>query len=330
MNMRVTTAALALLAASVPALAEVKLNDNFSVSGYVVGSYQYTAPSAGADSDHLDLDAVKTTFTSNFKPVTGVISLYYPYTTSGGDKTITILDAYATVDVGEGCSVTVGKFLSYLGYEAFDPVNMTQITYGAPTSGPLFAIPAYHSGIRLDYGSDAHSFGIAAVDSVYNGPNIFKGDGELKDNIGYEAFYKFTGTKNLTLWAGVAYDTKGNLLAHNIVTLDFWGEYKITPNATVALEYSNFDGGLGAKGDSWLAYLGYSFSEKTSCAFRVSGTSLESATKVATGAANYIQYTVCPTYKITDNFSVRTEVSYYDYSKSGSTTFFGVQALFKF
>ena len=41
MNMRTKTAALAFLAASVSALADVKLNDNFSVGGYAaVGSYQ--------------------------------------------------------------------------------------------------------------------------------------------------------------------------------------------------------------------------------------------------------------------------------------------------
>ncbi len=329
MNMRIKATALAFLAASIPAFAEVKLNDNFSVSGYAVGSYQYSKMSGGGSSDRLDLDAVKTAFIGNFKPVTGVISLYYPYTDSGGDKTVTVLDAYATIDVGSGYSVTAGKFLSYLGYEAFDPINMTQITYGAPTSGPFFAIPAYHSGVRLDYGSAANSFGVALLDSVYNGPNIFKGDGELKRNAGMEAFYKYTGTENLTLWAGMAYDTKGNLQPHSVLTLDFWAEYKVSANVTTALEYSTYNGGTGAKSSSWLAYLGYTFSEKTSCAFRVSGTDLDKTVPAVIGS-DYMQYTISPTYKVNDHFSVRAEYSYYDYDKGGNTSFFGVQALFKF
>lgn len=326
MNMRIKAAALGFLAASVSALAEVKLNDNFSVSGYVVGSYQYSKWSGASSTDRLDLDAVKTAFTGSFKPVTGTLSLFYPGP-SGSD--VTVLDAYATVDLGQGYSVTAGKFLSYLGYEAFDPVNMTQITYGAPTSGPFFAIPAYHSGARLDYGSDANSFGVAILDSVYNGPNIFKGDGELKHNAGFESFYKYTGTKDLTLWAGLAYDSKGNLQPHSVLTLDFWAEYKVNANTTTALEYSNYNGGPGAKSSSWLAYLGYNFTEKTSCAFRISGTSLDSGVPASVGS-DYMQYTVCPTYKISDHFSVRAEYSYYDYDIGGSKSFFGVQALFKF
>lgn len=323
MKMRTTLAALALLAASSSALAEVKLNENFSVSGYVVGSYRYAKSTGQSASSRADLDAVKTAFTGNFKPVTGTLSLYYPGV-DGND--VTILDAYATIDVGGGYTVTAGKFLSYLGYEAFDPVNMTQITYGAPTSGPLFAIPAYHSGIRVDYGSEAHSAGIAVVDSVYNGPNIFKGDGELDENVGFEAFYKYTGVKNLTLWMGGAYDSKGNLLAHDIVTLDLWAQYNISEKTFVAGEISSFDGGNGAKGTSWLAFLGHNVTEKTLLAFRVSGTALDDST----AGSDYTQFTFAPTYKVNDNFSVRGEYSFYDYDLGGNTHFVGVQALFKF
>ena len=329
MNMRVKAAAFIFLAASLSAFADVKLNDNFSVGGYVVGSYQKID---SANTDHLDLDTVKTTFTANFKPVTGVVSLYYPYNNGSTSKAVTVLDAYAVVDLGQGYTVTAGNFLSYLGYEAFDPINMTQITYAAPTSGPLFTIPAYHTGVKLDYGSDANSFGVAVLDSVYNGPNIYKGDGELQDNIGMEAYYKYTGTKGLTLWFGGAYDTKGktSLHPHEVLTLDFWAEYKVNDKATVAAEIANFDGGTGAKGSSWLAELNYAFDEKMSCVFRVSGDDLDSSTKASFETGNYTQYTICPTYTISKNYSVRAEYSYYSYSGGGSASFYGVQALFKF
>lgn len=328
MNMRIKTAAtLAFLAASVSAMAEVKLNDNLSVSGYVVGSYKNMKSSGSPSDDLYAFDAIKTSLTATFKPVTGVFSLYYPYTEASG-KEVRILDAYATLDVGKGYSVTAGNFLSYLGYEAFDPVNMNQITYGAPTSGPLFAIPAYHSGARIDFSSEANSWGLAVVDSVYNGPNIVNGDGEISHNAGFEGFYKYTGTKNLTLWSGFAYDTKGQKPIHldKVLTLDFWAEYKVDDKSTVALELSNFSGGKMGKGTSWLAYYGYAFSENTSCAFRVSGTSLGSAT----AGSDYIQYTVCPTYKISKNFSIRAEYSHYDYDVGGNSRLFAVQALFKF
>lgn len=315
--------ATALLSLAVSATADVKLNENFSVGGYTVGSYQYTKTEGTPASDRFDLDAVKTLFTASFKPVTGVVSMFYPGP-SGSD--VTVLDAYATYDLGGGYSITGGKFLSYLGYEAFDPVNMTQITYAAPTLGSMFSIPAYHTGIRLDYGDAANSFGIALLDSVYSPISIFKGDGELIHNGGFEAYYKYTGTKDLTLWAGIAYDTKGGFQPHSVATYDFWAQYAVSSEVTIAGEYAYTDGGTGKKGSSWLAFLQYAPKGPVSWIFRVSGDDPD----VSVAASDYMQYTVCPTYKLTDNLSVRAEYSYYDYDTGGSKSFWGVQALFKF
>lgn len=315
--------AVSLLALAATAYADVKLNENFSVNGYAVGSYTSTSVSPGASSDRLDLDAVKTTFIGSFKPVTGTISLFYPGA-AGND--VTVLDAYATYDAGGGFSVTGGKFLSYLGYEAFDPVNMTQITYASVTSGTLSAIPAYHSGVRLDYGDKENSFGLALLDSVY-GPTIFKGDAELKHNAGFEGYYKYTGAKDLVLWAGLAYDTAG-LKKNKVLTLDFWAEYKVNKETTLAAEFCSKDGGDFAKGTTWLAYLNYAFDAKTSGVLRISAENLSGKTK--TVGSDFMQYTVCPTYALSANLSVRAEYSYYDYDGGATKKFFGVQGVFKF
>jgi len=313
-----------LLTLAATASADVKLNENFSIGGYAVGSYQYTKWDGTPATDRFDLDAVKTSFTASFKPVTGVISLFYPGV-AGNEATV--LDAYATYDLGGGYSVTGGKFLSYLGYEAFDPVNMTQITYGAPTLGSMFSIPAYHSGVRLDYSDAANSFGIALLDSVYSPVSIFKGDGELLHNGGVEAYYKYTGTENLTIWTGLAYDTKGGFQPHSVATYDVWVQYAVSKEVTIAGEYAYTDGGVGKKGSSWLAYLGYAPAGPVSWTFRVSGDLPDDSVYTA---SDYMQYTICPTYKLTDNLSIRAEYSYYDYDSGSSKSFWGVQGLFKF
>jgi hypothetical protein len=314
----------ALLALAATASADVKVTENLSIAGYAVGSYTNTANDPGPDTDRLDIDAVKATLIGNFKPVTGTISFYYPGPGSSGQE-VTVLDAYATYDAGGGYSITGGKFLSYLGYEAFDPINMTQITYAPVTIGTLSAIPAYHSGIRLDYSDAAHSFGLAVVDSVY-GPTIFKGDAELKRNAGFEGFYKFTGVPDFTLWAGFAYNTAGNGLVDDILVLDVWAQYALSKTVTIAGELCSKDGGEFNKGWTWLAYANITTTDKVSWVFRVGGEKLEGKTP----GSDFIQYTVCPTYKVTDNLSVRAEYSYYDYDNGGSKSFFGVQGLFKF
>lgn len=326
----------ALLALAATASADIKINDNFSVGGYMAGSYEYFKPDPGASTDSLfngskdtpSADAIKTIFTANFKPVTGVVSLFYiPQIPTGVMKNeLTILDAYVTYDAGGGVTITGGKFLSYLGYEAFDPVNMSQITYSPVTVGTLSAIPAYHTGVKFDYTESAFGAGFAVLDSVYSPLGIDKGDGELKHNAGFEAYLKYTAVPNLTLWGGIAYDTQGNFQVHNVTTLDFWAEYKVSTAATIAGEFCSKDGGDFSKGTTWLAYLNYAFTPKYSCVVRVGEENLSGKT----AGSDFIQYTVGPSAKLTENLTVRAEYSYYDYDNGFSKSLFGVQAIFKF
>jgi hypothetical protein len=322
MNTRFKLAAALSLAASLTAFADIKVNDSFSVSGYAAGSYRTTDPDPGPATDKFDLDAVKTLFSTNFKPVTGVISLYYQ---PNAPHDVTVLDAYATVDVGGGSTVTAGKFLSYLGYEAFDLVNMSQISYA--NGDFLGPIPGYHSGVKYDYSDKDVGFGMALVDSVYSGPYYLKGDGELKHNAGFEGYFVYKAIPDVTVWAGFAYDTKGNVIHKNdeILTLNIWASYNLTKDSSLGLEYVNKDGGLGDKGYNWLAFFGQNFTPKVSTAFRLSGEKMKSG-------PGFTKYTVAPAYKVNDNFLVRAELSYYDYTKytADSALFFGIQSVLKF
>lgn len=330
------------LGASLTALADIKINDNLTISGYAAGSYEYSKPSPGTSSDSLfngakdtpSADALKTIFTMNFKQVTGVVSLFYiPNIPTGVMKNeLTALDAYVTYDAGGGLTITGGKFLSYLGYEAFDPVNMNQITYSPVTVGTLGTIPAYHTGVKLDYADKVIGYGIAALDSVYSPFGIDKGDGELKHNGGFEGYVTSKGLGDLTLWAGFAYDTKGGFETHNVLALDFWAEYKVTKEATVAAEFVNKDGGPASKGNTWLAELNYSFTDKIGTVFRVGGESLDGTTKTATGGQDFTQYTIGPSYKVSDNLTVRAEYSYYKYTGKplSDKSLVGLQGVFKF
>lgn len=340
MKQRILTASLLALAASLPASADIKLNEKFSISGYAVGSYEYFSPKPGASSDSLfngakdtpSADALKTTFTADFKPVTGTLSLFYiPNIPTGVMRNeLTFLDAYVTYDAGGGNSITAGKFLSYLGYEAFDPINMSQITYSPVTVGTLGAIPAYHTGAKWDFSSKDFGIGFAVLDSVYSPLGIDRGDGELKHNAGVEGYVKITSVKDLTLWAGFAYDTKGNFQANKVLTLDFWGEYAVSKQATVAAEYCHKDGGDFAKGYTWLGYFKYGFTDTFSTVFRIGGEKLSGRTK--TIGQDFMQYTIGPSFKISENLTTRLEYSYYDYKGRGleSKSLFGVQGLFKF
>ncbi len=321
MNTRFKLAAAVSLAASLTAFADIKVNESFTVSGYAAGSYRITDPDPGSATDKFDMDAVKTMFTTNFKPVTGSISLFYQ---PGQD--VTVLDAFVTMDVGNGSTITAGKFLSYLGYEAFDIVNMTQISYA--NGDFLGPIPGYHSGVKWDFSDKDVGYGLALVDSVYSGPNYLKGDGELRHNAGFEGYFVYKAIPDVTVWTGFAYDTKGNVIHkdNEIFTANIWLGYNLTKDSTLGLEYVHKDGGLGDTGYNWLAFYGYNFSSKVSSAFRLSGEKLKD------GGPGFTKFTVAPAYKVNDNFLVRAEVSYYDYKDytSDKALFFGIQSVFKF
>ena len=342
MNIRPTLVAALAVAATLSAYADIKINDNLMINGYAAGAWEYQKVKSlpGTDSlfdgtkDTPSADALKTAFNLTFKPVTGVVSLYYVPNLPKNE--LSILDAYVTYDAGGGVSVTGGKFLSYLGYEAFDTVNMTQITYGAVTVGTLGAIPAYHTGLKLDYGDKDFGYGLAVVDSVYSNTFV-RGDGELSHNAGFEGYAKYSGAKDLTLWAGFAYDTANNQLLSSlhapspkVLTLDFWAEYKATKDATLAAEFCNKDGGDFSKGHTWLTYLNYACDAKTSLVLRISGENLEGKTK--TIGKNFVQYTVGPSLKLSENLTVRAELSYYTYSSASNLdkTLYGLQGVFKF
>jgi hypothetical protein len=182
--------------------------------------------------------------------------------------------------------------------------------------------------VRLDYTSGNTSYGIAGLDSVYSPYGYDRGDGELKHNAGFEG-YVSQKVGDLTLWGGVAYDTKGFFETHSVLTLDFWGSYQINKDIAAAAEYQHKDGGIGAKGYNWLTFLSVN-SGKWTTAFRISGEKM--ADDAVSAGKGFTKFTVCPGYNFTDHLLVRAEFSYYDYTDytANSATFWGVQAIFKF
>lgn len=341
MNHSLKLAAVLALAASVTAYADIKVNDNLTFNGWAVGSYQYTQPKPGSSYDSFNVDgALLAAVISPTKGVTGTISTYYRPSAEGGvspsGNEATILDAYVSYDAGGGLTLSAGKFLSYLGYESFylgldNMITLANQQFLAP-------IPGYHNGIKFDYAVDKTlTFGAALADAEYQKPgyNATASDGELKHNAGFEAYVSYTGISNLSLWAGVGYqtktkpglDTSGVAEVHGaaVTVYDVYGTYTIDKASSVTLEEIYKDGGNGNKGSNWLGYYQYKFNDKVYSWFCVSGENV-------TGGARYTKYSVSPTYALTGNLSVRAQYSYTDYKKAAinSANYLGAEVLFTF
>ncbi len=317
-----------LFALAATASAEFKLNENITTDGFVVGSYQFNnpvingSPEGTGAQDHLDVDAAKLGFALDYKPITGVMSFYYQPNTS-----VHLRDAYVAYNFANGFSVSGGKFQSWLGFEAFDAVNRHQISRA--NDDFLRAIPGYHSGVRLEYAAQDYSTGVAVVDSIYE-YSYLKGDGELRYNRGVEGYFKYKGIKDLTLFAGLAFESRvtGNRDTYyssygyfnysrpSILTLDLWASYQLDPDTLVAAEFVYKDrDGTGDQGYNWLFLTDRKITEKLSTAFRVSGEHIDSNSSYYPGES-FTKFTLAPSYKVTANLTIRGEVSYYNYANN--------------
>ena len=153
--------------------------------------------------------------------------------------------------------------------------------------------------------------GVAVIDSLYQKPgyNATEGDGEFKHSGGFEAYYQNTTVTNLTIWAGIGYetltkpgvDTGGVVLPQGstVTVYDLWAAYVVDKNGDqIAAEEIYKDGGTGNKGSNWLTYFQYNINPKAICWFGFSGEDV-------TGGARYIKYSISPTYNLTANLAVR-------------------------
>lgn len=267
--------------------------------GYAV----LTAVSETGKTNTADLSAAKVGATAKVGAATTYVSLYYDGTTTN------VLDAYAAFDTGSGVTITVGKFLSYMGYEAFDVPNMAQISYAQA----IATIPAYHTGVKLDYNAASYSTGIAVVDSVF-GPNVFKGDYDTS-KLGYEAYFSYKGIKDTTIWFGVADE-----VATKTAFYDLWISYALNKTDSLGAEVVKVESGS----TYWLLAYTKGLNDKWSVTGRVS------AEDPATGSSN-TKYTLSPSYKLNDHFTARAEVSYIPaVGATKSSTFLAAQTIYKF
>lgn len=315
-----------LLAAATPLLliGQVRPNEQVTITGYALASYQNRAAAPDARVERTEIDAAKLLCSAEYKPVTTVVSLWHQ---ARAPRDVALLDAHATVDLGEGYKVMAGKFVSYLGYESFDLPDVPSITYAnGEFLGP---IPGYHSGVRLDYSSDGFDVGIAAVDSVYSGPYYLRGDGELRHNGGFEGRFIYKPRRELTFFAGVGYDTKGNVVSRNdtILVANVWASYQVNPETLLAAELTRKSGIAREEGYDWLMLCHRGLGSHASAVLRLGG-------EHVTGGPSLMKFTFGPAYKPNARFTVRAEYSYTAYRRHprgvDHANFTGLQAIFRF
>ncbi|MGB2091832.1 MAG: outer membrane beta-barrel protein [Akkermansiaceae bacterium] len=296
----------ALAAVSSLATAEIKINDFLSFEGFVDMSYSHTdidSDASGSDNENsFEIDQVEIDWLFNFDKVTARVDLGYEGSDNQSDAEVE--QAYVSYDLGNGASITAGRYESMLGLEAKEPTGLYQFSTAYDDDNFL---PQYAQGVKYTKQSDDLTYGISIQDESFD--DELSGEGNLGGNdsgtYSIEAAVSLTSGA-LTYSLGGAWedgDDQGDVYVVNGHVVYVNGAW------TIGAEYNigqiENPGGDDEDLTSGLIMANYAYSDCCSITGRISfGESEEGASD-----EDFIKYTLAHNYAVTDNLAIITEVS---------------------
>ena len=197
-------------------------------SGVELGGFvDYSAVSQGDVTTPVQTAQVELNLDFSTGPVS--FSLDYDLTAGGN----TLEEAVVTYAISDSLSFSVGRMLSYLGFEAFDAPNMYQFSYAYDYgTGGQDIYDGYADGFSVDYASDMFSVGVWT---------------DFAEHPSFEYAFAFTGIENLT--AKAIFADYGDD-ADDIMTL--WASYELD-KLLLAVEFATDDKNAGVPGTAAFA-----------------------------------------------------------------------------
>jgi hypothetical protein len=282
------------------------------MSGFVVIDYvnddggKTGTPPADTDDSSFMLSEVELNFDYSTGPVSFALDVEVYKNGNGvpNDAQNTFIEeAVLTYSIADSLSVSAGRMLSYLGFEAYDAPNMYQITSAYQTGNYGDLYDGYADGVSIDYSTDMLSIGIWA---------------DLFEQNSFEYSLAYTGIENLT--AKYIYADYG---ASSESKQTIWASYQVG-SLLLGGEIAAHEDNGGTAGDDTDAYLimgNYGFNDAFSLTLRLSSTET-----VGSQISETEVFTVSPTYMVTDSLALLAEYS----DIEDSDEFFGIEVIFTF
>ncbi len=291
----VSLAAAGLLAAT-GARAEIEIGETLSISGFIDMSILNVDTDAGSDTT-MGFDQFEIMFMfDSGDGITGRVDI----DDNDDDEGVAVEQAFITADLGSGLSLTAGRYLSALGYEGPEPIDLWQYSYSATVIG----YPGYSNGAGLSYGNDMVTALVSVLDGSYDAD-------EDADDVSIEAMVKVMPMEGLTMLLGYAsqdFDATEEVGSYTQGIINFWVEYA-TGGLTLAAEYNSLMeiGGPDGDGDGYLLLANYAFTDKFGLTFRHSAVDLDD------GFEN-TEFTLSPSYAFTDSLFGLIEIRTDDFN----------------
>lgn len=228
--------------------------------------------------------------------------------------------AMVDYDFENGFKARGGKFLSPLGYEGAEPTLLYQYS----VSATIIGYPGYANGAALMYDMGFGSLYASVLDGSYSAD-------EDAENLSFETQAKFFPVEGLVLQAGYATEEFDDVVDEDGVVTEgydagianFWAEYK-TGGLTLAAEYNALFEiqGADSDGDGYLVMANYAFG-KAALTLRHSAVELDNDYEDT-------EFTISPSYKVSDNLLTLFEYRHDDLGDAGDTDLYALEAIFMF
>jgi len=320
----------AFLAASSFSTAEIVINDFLSFEGFTDMSYSHTNTEVSSYSESTNsfaIDQVEISWLFDFDPVTAQIDFDYE---DNDDDTVEVEQAFVNYDLGNGGTITAGRYASMLGFEAFEPTGLYQYSFAydvhaADEDADLSIIPGYAQGIKYTYETANTFFGISFQDEAFDldGGRIGGDDGGIEDASSYavEAAFALNMDNGLSWFLGGVFeagddaDDESNdgdtYVINSYVTFET-GAWIFAAEANYGESETErfFLEGTDEEVIQALIMANFAYSDQASVTGRISYADHEDNDSDL--EADFLKYTLAHGYAFTDNLLLVTELSYVD------------------
>jgi hypothetical protein len=311
----------AFLAASSFSMGEIVVNEFLSFEGFVDTSYSHTDTDAGApgagdteNENSFAVDQVEVSWLFNFAAVSAQVDTQLEGDADGedGDDGQNVEQAFVNLPLADGDVVTVGRYASMLGFEAFEPTGLYQYSTAYEASG----LPGYAQGIKYTRESGASVFGVSIQDEAFD---ITGADQNLSSSsFAAEVAYSRDLGNGYAVFVGAAFeDAKvgDTNIINAYVTYEtgawiFAAEYNNGNSQNGAFNILDDNdaiilGGADVDVNSCLFMANYAYSADSSVTARISYEEVDNGTVEADRTA----YTLAHNKALNDNLALIAEVS---------------------
>jgi hypothetical protein len=301
--------------------AQIAVGDNLTISGFVDASYADAEAGAAGVNDNtgINVDEVEIDFAFSFDSVSAEVHL------ESNGTSVNLEQAFVSTDLG-GITLSAGRMLNLLGFEADEPTGLLQYSKAYASHGDVGTDvynpgSRYNDGIRGAFSQGDLSISASITDNVYAADS---GTGDA-DDVAFDILVSYSGIENLSIAVGFGDEGDDDITAVISEIVNVYASYSLG-QLTIAGEYNDFESGAATAvdGDSYLLLANYAVNDDLSITVRHSEVDIAGGT-----TADREKTTVAAGYSVTDNLSTVVEYSNGEVGSEDNNVF-AVEGIFTF